>query len=70
MSSGLLLSVLSNLLVAFAFIVLFPRYMAKRIPPGRRPPAFQILITVIPPFGYLIIVLTLALAAVSLAGQV
>lgn len=69
MSSGLLFSVISNLLVAFALIVLFPRYLQKRIPADRRPPAFQLLLKVVPPFGYLIVVVTLIMAATSVADQ-
>ena len=59
MSEGLIISVIINLLVAFYFIYVFPRNLAKKLP--QMPPFFKFLHRVIPIVGLLLIIVTLSL---------
>ena len=67
MSESLIISVIINFLVAFYFIYIFPRNLAKKLP--QMPPFFSFLHRTVPIIGRIIIVLTLFLIAWELLEQ-
>ena len=63
MSSGEIISIIINLAVGLYFAVIYPRSLSKRFARHTTPPGFLLLQRVVPPVGWLIIVLTLIYAA-------
>ena len=70
MSSGEIISILINLAVGIYFAVIYPRSVQKRFSALNRPRAFNVLLKVVPPVGYLIIAMSLIYAAALLFGWV
>ncbi len=70
MSSGELISILINLAVGFYFAVFYPRSVQKRFQGRALPRAFNMLLKVVPPVGYLIIAMSLIYAVALLMGLV
>ncbi len=68
MSTGALLSILLNLAVGIYFAVFYPRSVKKRFRGKNTPRAFHLLLKVVPPVGYLIIVLSLIYAVALMLG--
>ena len=70
MSSGELISILINLAVGFYFAVFYPRSVKKRFQGRALPRAFEMLLKVVPPVGYLIIAMSLIYGVALLMGLV
>lgn len=68
MSAGELLSILINLAVGIYFAVIYPRSVKKRFTAHNTPRAFNVLLKVVPPVGYLIIVMSLIYAVALVFG--
>ena len=70
MSSADIISILINLAVGLYFALLYPRTLGKRFGGRPAPRGFVLLQKVVPPAGWLIIVLTLIYAlSLLLAGR-
>lgn len=59
MSSAAILSLLINLAVGVYFALFYPRSLRRRFASHTMPHGFMLLLKVVPPAGWLIIVLTL-----------
>lgn len=70
MSSSEIISILINLAVGIYFAVIYPRSVQKRFSTLNRPRAFNLLLKVVPPVGYLIIAMSLIYAVALLFGWV
>lgn len=62
MNNADILSILINLAVGFYFAVIYPRSLSKRFGTRPAPRGFVLLQRIVPPTGWLIMVLTLVYA--------
>ena len=56
MSSGVVLSLVLNILVGIYLARFYPRSVRRQFPNTQPPPAFGLLLKILPPFGVLLIV--------------
>lgn len=62
MSRGEMISLLINIGVGIYFFYFYPRSVRKKMGGGRIPPAFALLIRILPPVGIALIVVSLLYA--------
>jgi hypothetical protein len=67
-SIGLSISLVINILVGAYFFWLFPRSVDKHFPTGRIPPGFAILLKILPPVGVVLMLGSLLIGILALAG--
>jgi cellobiose-specific phosphotransferase system component IIC len=67
-STGLLLSLAINLLVGAYFVWFYPRSVHRQFSGRQVPPAFSILLRILPPAGALLMLASVLYAILALAG--
>jgi hypothetical protein len=67
-NTGIVLSLVINMLVGAYFVWVYPRSMRKHFRTGTIPPGFAVLLKVLPPFGVLLMLGSLLYLVLALAG--